>query len=598
MPQEVCLDQYLTAYETFIFYGSLCKMSKHDINKKISELNKILDLNYQNIYIKDLSGGQSRRVSLAVSLLHDPKILILDEPTVGLDSILCDKIWKHFVFLTEQKKHTIIVSTHYIHEVERAHLVGFMRNGKILQEITPKTVMAKYNTDSLDNVFLAIAGEQSDDISENKEKMTKNEKKSNLFSYNKKSNAFSVQRLYILIKRNSILITRDYVFLLLSVILPIVVVTVMNYSIANTVKHVGIAFINDEIITSNCKNYTSNGCFYDMNSTSFFSCKVLNYLKSTNYDLVELKSKEDALNIVYDLNIHALLFFPKNYTKIIQQEIIDSSINLMDAFNFSQVDDKNYIINTQIKKDLNMAIIDYMKEVTSLCNNIEKEINTFIRTNVVHGANVNSFKESIIGILLASCVFYHTATGSSSNLIADKINGSLLRSKTTGLTELELVASFAVIQILASFCQIIILLLMTFIIFDNPIHSFDSIYVVFFGLWLAVALGFLFGVISVGFSKSSTEVMLITFSTINFQQLLSGFMWPLSGQPLWLQIISKNMPITIVSDILCNAILKGWTLTHPKTMMDSAKIVFYIILHVVTLFCINRYKKNAWFVQK
>ncbi|XP_008188488.1 ABC transporter G family member 23-like [Acyrthosiphon pisum] len=85
MPQSLCLESTLTIREIFEYYGTLYNMNKKDIEIKKEELIAFLQLPKLNSLIKDISGGQSRRVSLGVCLLHNPKLIILDEPTVGID---------------------------------------------------------------------------------------------------------------------------------------------------------------------------------------------------------------------------------------------------------------------------------------------------------------------------------------------------------------------------------------------------------------------------------------------------------------------------------------------------------------------------------
>lgn len=102
------------------------------------------------------SGGQKRRVSLAAALVHSPPLLILDEPTVGVDPLLRQSIWKHLVTLAQNEKITVVITTHYIEEARQANVVGLMRQGKLLAEDSPDNLMAQHGMDNLEDVFLKL----------------------------------------------------------------------------------------------------------------------------------------------------------------------------------------------------------------------------------------------------------------------------------------------------------------------------------------------------------------------------------------------------------------------------------------------------------
>ena len=111
MPQDICLYLEFTIQETFQYFGRLQRLTKDSLEKKQIALLDLLDLPEASRRVSALSGGQKRRLSFAVSLLHNPKILILDEPTVGVDPVVRARIWNHLQSLTQsgRKQSTIIV---------------------------------------------------------------------------------------------------------------------------------------------------------------------------------------------------------------------------------------------------------------------------------------------------------------------------------------------------------------------------------------------------------------------------------------------------------------------------------------------------------
>lgn len=156
MPQELAVYEDFTIKETLWYFGRLYRIPNKVIKERIEFLTTFLDLPRSKRLIVNMSGGQKRRVSLASALVHSPPLLILDEPTVGVDPLLRQSIWQHLVTLTQTEKITVIVTTHYIEEARRANIVGLMRRGKLLAENAPDDLMSKHESSSLEDVFLKL----------------------------------------------------------------------------------------------------------------------------------------------------------------------------------------------------------------------------------------------------------------------------------------------------------------------------------------------------------------------------------------------------------------------------------------------------------
>jgi ABC-type multidrug transport system ATPase subunit len=154
-PQEIALYPDLSIAETMRFHGRLHGMKSNLILSRQSWLIDFLDLPEPNRPVGKLSGGQKRRVSLAVALLHEPSLLLLDEPTVGVDPELRARIWDHLQEIAANGT-TIVITTHYIDEAGKANRVGLMRDGILLAEDTPQSVMDSQSSASLEEAFLAL----------------------------------------------------------------------------------------------------------------------------------------------------------------------------------------------------------------------------------------------------------------------------------------------------------------------------------------------------------------------------------------------------------------------------------------------------------
>lgn len=160
MPQEIALYGEFSIKETMMYFGWIFGMQTTEINERLQFLLNFLDLPSQNRLVKNLSGGQQRRVSFAVALMHDPELLILDEPTVGVDPLLRQSIWNHLIHITKAGQKTVIITTHYIEEARQAHTIGLMRSGRLLAEESPQVLLTMYRCQSLEEVFLKLSRKQ------------------------------------------------------------------------------------------------------------------------------------------------------------------------------------------------------------------------------------------------------------------------------------------------------------------------------------------------------------------------------------------------------------------------------------------------------
>jgi len=166
MPQETAMYLGLTVHQNLEFFGKLFGMGKEQIAGKEDELLKFVDLeDWRDELVQNLSGGMKHRVSLACTLIHEPDILFLDEPTVGVDPKLRVNFWNYFNKLKETGT-TVIITTHYMDEARRCDRVGFMRKGKLIAEGEPDQLLSDTGTESLEDAFLMFAGDETAEIRE------------------------------------------------------------------------------------------------------------------------------------------------------------------------------------------------------------------------------------------------------------------------------------------------------------------------------------------------------------------------------------------------------------------------------------------------
>ena len=146
--QNSVLDNDLTVLENLKIRTSFYSMNKDQVSKKLDRIIELLDLKpILKRQVKKLSGGQKRRVDIARAMIHEPKLLILDEPTTGLDPKTRQNVWKLIDEIREKTGMTVFLTTHYLEEADQATFVVIMDKGNIIARGTPNELKNKYSSD-------------------------------------------------------------------------------------------------------------------------------------------------------------------------------------------------------------------------------------------------------------------------------------------------------------------------------------------------------------------------------------------------------------------------------------------------------------------
>jgi len=158
--QDPSLDHELTAYENMDLHGVLYHVPRKLRHERTETLLKLFELwDRRDARVKTFSGGMKRRLEIARGFLHTPKILFLDEPTLGLDPQSRNQLWTHVRSLNESEGTTVFLTTHYMDEAERvAHRIAIIDHGKIVAQGTADELKKQTNTESLEGAFLALTG--------------------------------------------------------------------------------------------------------------------------------------------------------------------------------------------------------------------------------------------------------------------------------------------------------------------------------------------------------------------------------------------------------------------------------------------------------
>jgi len=158
--QDPSVDDELTAWENMEFHGVLYAMPVKIRRDRIDQLLKFVELwDRKDDLIKEFSGGMKRRLEIARGLLHHPKVIFLDEPTLGLDPQTRNHMWSYLKNLNEKEGTTIFFTTHYMEEADRvAERIAVIDQGKIVAQGTPGEIKKQAGEASLEDAFIKLTG--------------------------------------------------------------------------------------------------------------------------------------------------------------------------------------------------------------------------------------------------------------------------------------------------------------------------------------------------------------------------------------------------------------------------------------------------------
>jgi ABC-2 type transport system ATP-binding protein len=158
--QDPSLDGDLTAAENMEIHGVLYHVPRKTRHQRSEELLKLFELwDRRGEQVKKFSGGMKRRLEIARGFLHTPRILFLDEPTLGLDPQSRNQLWTHVKKINESERVTVFLTTHYMDEADRvAHRIGVIDHGKLVAQGTPQAIKEQTGTATLEDAFLKLTG--------------------------------------------------------------------------------------------------------------------------------------------------------------------------------------------------------------------------------------------------------------------------------------------------------------------------------------------------------------------------------------------------------------------------------------------------------
>ncbi|CAH1388573.1 unnamed protein product [Nezara viridula] len=589
MPQDIALYTVLSIEETFLYYGRLFGMTYSQIENRTEELVKLLDLPSEKTLVEKLSGGQQRRVSFAVALIHDPQLLILDEPTVGLDPLLSQSIWEHLLKLAAVGKKTIIITTHYIEEARQAHVVGLMRGGVLLCEEEPQQLMTSHNCDNLEQAFLQLSHKQHNAYNEEEENVVTNYPEDTTEKpkpHLKGEGWFLWSRFMAQLIKNWFFMWRNKAMMVFLLGLPLVQCTFYNLAIGHDPEGLKIAIVDDELPNGlqECSMFPSGGCNLDYP----LSCRYIDKLRNRTLDLVEYEGLSAGKLAVSKHKTWALVYFSPNYSSALTERI-NLTTEYTEVSNLSielsqlnvWMDMSNQYIGNMLKEDIISGFVDFLEDLFRDCGWPPQVANIPVRIeDPVYGSRNPSFIHFASPAVIVVFMFYLPLMFTVGVLLYEKMAGILERCMVAGITALEVVMAHSVIQFVVLCLQGVIMMIIMYQVFDSPFVGnffWTSNLLILQGL-SGMCFGFLISVVSDTMNTASFMGIGSFFPLCS----MSGMLWPQEGMHTLLKSIGWLLPTSLPTEAMRALTARGWGIEHPTVykgfISSSMWILFFCLM--------------------
>ncbi|XP_012522408.1 ABC transporter G family member 20 isoform X2 [Monomorium pharaonis] len=609
MPQNISLVGEFSVNDAFYYFGRINGVDDDEIEKRQTFFSELLQLPPANRLIKNMSGGQQRRVSFAAALIHKPELLILDEPTVGLDPVLRDNIWTYMLKITQEENITVLITTHYIEETKDANKIGLMRGGKLLAESHPRELLEQFQCSLLEEAFLKMCQTQDNASALNKrhQESRRNTNESsdvlhqdyNQYQQTKEISEYKaiperrvsrLKRLKALLAKNGIQFLRYYTGLFFAVIFPIQMACMFLSAVGGDPKDIKIGVINDE--AGNCDFGSNLGNVWNDKIVCHFgnlSCKFLHsfddFMMQEHYD-----NFSEANLDVQNGKLRGIIYFSQNFSEGLQirgEEAVftkDSDLYASQIQVFLDMSDR--IIGLFMQQKLMDHFFDTYEDIMRDCKYPIKLANPPIRfEDPIYGTMDQNYRDFMIPGYMLSLALLLAMSVSTTLLITDRLEGVWDRSLVQGVKTEEILLSHILIQGIIIVIHAIVITLITFAIWG--VESKGSIIIISFFIFLNGFCGLMFGFIISVVCKNHSAAHYASTGSFFPLIVLNGSIWPLEGMPKLLRWFSYALPTTTPSISVRALIYKGYSIfdwqIYSGLLVSLGWILFYFIVTVIRL---------------
>ena len=560
MTQAFSLYNELTILENLELHAKLFHI-KEDREERIEYLLEKFDLkDYKDNLAIDLPLGIKQRLSLATAVIHKPKMLILDEPTSGVDPISRDNFWELLIDLSRNDNVTIFISTHFMNEGARCDRISLMHQGKVLITNTPKELISLKNKDTLEEAFISYLKEA---VGESASEEKTEELSFNTSTQQSKPNSFfSLLRVIGYSYRESLELFRDKVRLTFALLGTVILMFVIGYGISLDVEDLKFAVL-DQDKTPLSQSYIENIA----GSRYFLEKESLN-----SFEQLDERMKKGEISLAFVIPPD----FGKNLTKGYSEEI---AVWIDGTFPFRAETIHGYV------QGLHYNYIErFYKENFGM--DISSDVNILLRYS--YNQDFKSIY-SIVPAVIPMLLIFIPAILMALSVVREKELGSITNFYATPVTKLEFLLGKQLPYVFVSFISFLILVFFAIFVFDVPLKG--NFFTLSFAALLYIICTTGIGLLMSSFAKTQIAALAGTaiFTLLPTVQF-AGLKDPVSSLEGIGRLIGEVFPVTYFINISRGLFSKNVSFSDLHLEFFALSISTVVII-MLSLFVLKKQEK-------
>ena len=519
MTQLFSLYGELTVRQNLMLYARLYRIPEKEVSLRVEEMISRFQLGeVADTVPGDLPLGIKQRLSLAAAVIHHPKILILDEPTSGVDPVARDLFWELIIELSRRDKVTIFITTHFMNEAERCDRISLMHAGRSLACGAPSELVAERKAATLEEAFIGYL-EDADPSSKEKteysatEQSVQPQKKGNAFIEFFRSK-FSIQRWYSCFWRETLELMRDPIRATLALFGALLLMVVMGFGITMDVEHLSYAVLD--------RDHSGLSQQYSLHIAGspryFVECEPVK-----NYAEIDRRMRSGELSLVVEI--------PPNFGRDVQQGKSPEIAFWVDGAMPSRAETINGYISAMHNSWLEKYNLEHGKSTKTVV-----DVETRYRYNP-DVLSLPAMVPAVIPILLMMIPAILAALA----VVREKEMGSIINLYVTPLTRTEFMLGKQMPYVLFSCLSFLMLVSMAVTLFNVPVKGSVTVLVISLVLYCFCSTGM--GLLASSVTRSQIAVIFLTMlGTVIPATQMCGMTNPVTTQQGLAKVIGTLYP--------------------------------------------------------